>query len=95
MNAKQALKAASKTIEDLMYYNKRCKFDIKLYNEVVSAMIQGQSPCEWCEDHEECQLQSKDGKGCEDWMLRWPDNGELENEDAQSGGQSAESAVRK
>ena len=68
MNAKQSLKLASKKIEELEHYNKRCVADIKAYNQVIESMIAGGSPCDWCEDRVECQLNAK-GKGCDEWML--------------------------
>ena len=70
MNAKQALKTATKKIEELEDYNRRASADIKAYNKVIDSMIAGGSPCDWCEDRNECQLQAKaDGKGCSEWWL--------------------------
>ena len=63
MNARQAAKAAAKRIEELEDYNRRCSADIKAYNQCIDAMIAGGSPCPWCMEHEECQLEAKDGKG--------------------------------
>lgn len=73
MNAKQALRAAAKRIEELEHYNRLASADIKTYNEVIDGMIAGRSPCDWCEDQQECQLQAHaDGKGCDMWMLAFP-----------------------
>ena len=69
MNSKQALKAASKHIENMEYSISRYVIDVKAYNACILAMIKGESPCQYCEDHEECQLSAKDGAGCEDWFL--------------------------
>lgn len=69
MNMKQSLKAAATHIEELTHSNARYRNDVIAYNECITAMIEGKSPCTWCEDHEECQLQAKDGIGCTDWML--------------------------
>ena len=69
VNAKQSLRAASRYIEDLSHSNARYRNDVVAYNECIMAMIDGESPCGWCEDHEECQLQAKDGSGCSEWML--------------------------
>jgi len=72
MNAKQAAKAAAKKIEELEDYNRRASSDIKAYNEVILGMIDGKSPCDWCEENNACGLQAKaDGKGCQDWWLMW------------------------
>ena len=70
MNARQAARAAAKRIEELEYYNLRASADIKAYNAVIDSMIAGGSPCDWCEEKQECQLQVKaDGKGCSEWWL--------------------------
>ena len=69
MNAKQSLKLASKRIEELEDFNRRCSADIKAYNQCIDSMIAGGSPCDWCEEQEECQLEAK-GKGCNGWWLK-------------------------
>ena len=69
MNGRQAARLAAKRIEELEYYNARCKADITAYNAVIEALIRGESPCRWCEDIEECQLEAKNGRGCAEWML--------------------------
>lgn len=70
MNARQAAKAAAKQIEELMDFNRRCSADIKAYNQCIDGMIAGESPCPWCMEYEECQLEAKDGKGCSEWWLK-------------------------
>lgn len=69
MNQKQALRAASKHIEELEDFNRRASADIRAYNFVILGMIAGENPCDWCEECNECQLQAK-GKGCSEWWLR-------------------------
>ena len=69
MNGRQAAKAAYEHIKDLEYYNAKCKSDITAYNLVIESLIRGESPCPWCEDVEECQLETKGNKGCAEWML--------------------------
>jgi len=71
MNTKQALKKVSQRLTDLEDTLARAEADIKAYNQCIDGMISGQSPCDWCEDRQECQLESK-GKGCDLWMLRYP-----------------------
>lgn len=72
MNAKQALKLCSKQLEETEAVLQRAQQDIKDYNACIESMIKGGSPCEWCEEKEECQLQAKaDGKGCEQWWLKY------------------------
>lgn len=95
MNARQAAKAAAKRIEDLENYNARCKADIVAYNQCITGMIDGESPCKWCEEYEECQHEAKDGKGCGDWWLKYCDM-VTEGEDDSKGiyGASQESGSR-
>ena len=70
MNARQAAKAAAEKIIELEYSNARYRTDVIAYNDCIDAMIRGESPCSWCEEQEECQLEAKGGKGCEDWWLK-------------------------
>lgn len=70
MNARQAAKAAAKRIEDLENVLHRAEKDIKAYNQCIDYMISGGSPCDWCEDCQECHLEDH-GKGCKLWMLRY------------------------
>lgn len=69
MNAKQAAAAAAKEIERLEAMIRKYTADVRGYNKCITGMINGESPCGWCEDREECQLSDKDGKGCENWWL--------------------------
>ena len=86
MNAKQALKAASKHIEELENFNARATADIKAYNKCIDGMIAGKSPCDWCEDHAtgECDKPEHGGKGCDEWMLMW-EHGEKGDEGNNAG----------
>lgn len=77
MNARQAAKAAAKRIEELEETGRRAAWDIKQYNACIDGMIAGKSPCEWCEERNECQLEAKGNKGCSEWWLRFPEEGEL------------------
>lgn len=72
MNARQAAKAASKRIEELENTGAKAAADIKAYNEVILGMIDGKSPCDWCEDQQECQREVK-GRGCAEWWLKYPE----------------------
>lgn len=77
MNAKQAAREAAKRIEDLEITLSRAMSDIKRYNQCIDSMIEGGSPCDWCEDRRECHLEAQ-GKGCGLWMLSYEeeeDNG--------------------
>lgn len=70
MNARQAARLAAKRIEELERVNHLYAADVRDYNACIDGMISGKSPCEWCEDLQECQLQAKNGTGCSEWMLR-------------------------
>ena len=90
MNGRQAAKAAAKRIQELEFVVAGQIQDIKDYNACIADMISGESPCLWCEEYPECQLDAKMGKGCPEWWLRYrkgPDGGkwpvndsEVENE---------------
>lgn len=80
MNARQAAKAAAKKIEELEHYNKLAQEDIKDYNACIESMIAGGSPCDWCEEEAECQMEAK-GKGCDLWWLRYRKGNDSENTD--------------
>ena len=73
MNAKQAARAAAKHIEDLEITLSRAMSDIKRYNQCIDSMIEGGSPCDWCEDRRECHLEAQ-GKGCGLWMLSYEED---------------------
>ena len=70
MNSRQAAKAAAARIEELERIIELNKRDIQLYNKCILAMINHQSPCDYCHDHDECQESGRDLTiGCEDWLL--------------------------
>ncbi len=77
MNGRQAAKAAAKRIEELEYVGMRQMLDVQQYVACVHGMIEGNSPCPYCEDYEECQLEAKDGKGCTQWWLKFPKEEEI------------------
>ena len=85
MNAKQALRAASKHIEELEDYNQRASAEIKHLNQCIDSVIAGEKNyCDWCEDQQECQRECK-GKGCAEWWLKMdipdqPEKGEAEDD---------------
>lgn len=100
MNAKQALKLCSKQLEETEAVLQRAQQDIKDYNACIDSMIHGGSPCEYCEEYIECQLQAKDGKGCSEWWLRFKredkaDEGEGILPDGGSNGETAEGPAGK
>lgn len=71
MNAKQSLKIVSKRLANVEAVLAQAQADIKDYNYCIDGMIKGESPCKWCEEEPECQLEAKGGKGCDLWWLRY------------------------
>ena len=74
MNAKQALRAVRKQLEEqeeLIQEQARLlnlyKADVKNFYACIEGIVDGKSICDWCEAYEECQLQDKGGKGCKEW----------------------------
>lgn len=70
MNGRQAAKAAAARIAEMERVAALNKQDIIAYNKCILDMIAGESPCLYCEDWQECQLEAKGGKGCAEWMLK-------------------------
>lgn len=75
MNQRQSLKAASERIEaleqqiaDLLQENMIHRADTAQFYDCIEGTVDGESICKWCNDHEECQLQAKDGRGCKEWQ---------------------------
>ena len=59
-------------LEVTQYQNLMYSHDVRTYVECIHHMIAGDSPCEYCEERNECQLTAKElGKGCQEWWLRW------------------------
>ena len=86
MNGRQAAKAAAKRIEELEFVVAGQVQDIKDYNACIADMIAGESPCLWCEEYPECNLEAKMGRGCSNWWLRYrkgPDGGKWGADDGQ------------
>ena len=86
MNAKQALRAASKHIEELEDFNRRSSAEIKALNACIDSVIAGtKTYCDWCEEQNECQRQCK-GQGCAEWWMMMepvlPEEGEKADESA-------------
>ena len=70
MNGRQAAKAAAARIAEMERVAALNKQDIISYNKCILDMIAGESPCLYCEDWQECQLEAKGGRGCAEWMLK-------------------------
>ena len=71
MNGRQAAKRAAERIEELEHHVRLDIRDIKLYVACIRDMINHKSPCAYCEDHDECEINGKDiSIGCDEWMLK-------------------------
>jgi hypothetical protein len=70
MNQRQANKLAAQRIPQMEWVLYKNKVDITNYNLCILHQIDGGSPCIFCEDYEECQLEAKNGRGCREWMLK-------------------------
>ena len=71
MNAKQALKQVAKQLEDARRKELLYIADVRDYNACIEHMIKHGSPCDYCEDLEDCKSEGKDvAIGCDMWMLR-------------------------
>lgn len=91
MAARQTINDLFDQIDGAVFHAAQMTADIKRYNECIDCMIAGGSPCQWCEDYKECQLQAKkDGKGCELWMLAFPDGPAPDGDPAPDGEKGAE-----
>ena len=78
MNARQALKAARKRIEELEHFNRSARATIVSLYRALDAVFSGGNVCEQCEDCEECQLEAKnEGKGCPEWSHKTPNPSDL------------------
>ena len=93
MNSRQAAKAAAARIEECERIMALNKADIIDYNNCIMHMIRHGSPCDYCNDLEECWENGNDvTMGCDEWMLRMkravsvPEGGEPDEQEA--GGQN-------
>lgn len=71
MNGRQAARAAAERIRENERILALNKADIVAYNLCILHMIDHGSPCDFCEDLEECRKEEKDVTiGCDNWMLK-------------------------
>ena len=88
MNAKQALKASSKIIEEQeVQLSEQARLrdlykeDVKNLYACIEGNVDGKSICDWCESYEECQHQDTGGQGCKEWehILQQQEEGKNES----------------
>ena len=71
MNKRQAGLAAMARVPELEHQIMLNIRDIRLYVQCIHSMINHGSPCEYCEDRDECEINGKNiDAGCDDWMLK-------------------------
>ena len=86
MNSKQAARAVKREkrqtknakLQEMEYIATMQAADIQDYVKAMIAVINGDSPCNWCESQEECQRDVK-GKGCSEWWLKYREDHPLKN----------------
>ena len=87
MNGRQAARAAAERIKENERILALNKADIVAYNLCILHMIDHGSPCDFCEDLEECRKEEKDVTiGCDNWMLKMHREGQDEGDRVLSGG---------
>ena len=63
--------------QDEKYAVKYSRYNERAYNTVIQAMIDGDSPCHYCCDQQDCDRAERLRGGCEDWLLDFPTREEL------------------
>jgi len=94
---KLALVLEEELVDNRVWLAKR-DHENQLMQQCIFGMIEGKSPCEWCEDFKECSALSKNeqpygfrfGKGCKDWFLRFLTEEEEKTCEQRATAQSAE-----
>lgn len=94
---KLALVLEEELVDNRVWLAKR-DHENQLMQQCIFSMMDGKSPCEWCEDFKECQAlpmgQKVPGflskKGCKDWFLRFLTEEEEKTCEQRATAQSAE-----
>ena len=94
---KLALVLEEELVDNRVWLAKRDQ-ENQLMQQCIFGMMEGKSPCEWCEDFKECGKLPNDEKlsgffagcGCKDWFLRFLTEEEEKTCEQRATAQSAE-----
>ena len=67
---KLALVQEAELLDNRSWLAKR-DYENQLMQACIAGMIEGRSPCWWCEECKECKRDQHMKKGCKDWWLRF------------------------
>lgn len=96
MNGRQAARLAANRIRELEYIVSMQSRDIREYNETILDIIAGKTPCNRCEEANECTKKEFGSVGCQGWWLHfkkpWEEGGDADGE-AEGGGTGTDNSV--
>jgi hypothetical protein len=52
-------------------------YENQLMQQCIAGMIEGRSPCWWCEEEKDCKRDQHMKKGCKEWWLRFLNDEEI------------------
>ena len=58
-------------LQDMRAWVAKRDYENQLMQLCIAGMIQGRSPCWWCEECKECKREQHMKQGCGDWWLRF------------------------
>jgi len=69
-DAKLALVQETEILDNRSWLAKR-DYENQLMQQCIAGMIEGRTPCWWCEECKECKREQHMKKGCKEWWLRF------------------------